>query len=1037
MLESPTGTGKTLCLLSSVLAWRSTWVAKAELAALGTAGYEAYRAADGVPGLVAPETSLRLDAQLNASAGTGSDTTESSLRKVPLIIYASRTHSQLAQVVRELGTTAYRPKLAVMGSREQLCVNSAVRATGSPAAQQALCQQLVQKKACEAYGKVGEALTACRSASAAGALLDIEELQRLARVHQACPFYLAREGQAEADILFMPYNYLVDRRARAGLGLDLGGAVVIFDEAHNLEGCCGEAVSGALTSEQLQGAAEETMEIARLLEKAIAPIPGVGPEECNAAQAFLRTLCAQLQSVPLELAAGDNQASGKQGSFRADFAYELVQRAGASEETVRGLLDRMVNLAKALLEQRHAAGKSKGFRCSLHSVADFLRILFRPSEEKEDAGFVRAVSGPDSKAFRVHIAETAKGQQRTLSLWCFCPGVALRDLAALGVRSILLASGTLSPLEPLALEMQLPFEHRLENGHVIDADRQLLASVLCTGPRGHPLNASYGQRDSPAYKTELGLAIASVAPHIPGGLLVFFPSYAVMDACLGHWKVTEDGNGRTLWAALARLKTPFVEPREKGELARCLSAYERAVDTAPSGPDSPSGAILFAVCRGKVSEGLDFADARGRAVIITGIPFPPAREARVLLKRDYLADLAAGGLSGDQWYSQQAARAVNQAIGRVIRHRHDYGAVLFFDERFAQPRISSQLSKWIRPHVRHAPSATRLATELGAFFRVHAAAAVGQAAAAVEAEAVRSFAEAAAGQAARMEAVSRAKAFFRPNPFHIPAGDPSEQPAGLVEPKLPSALLGLVAKRHAPSPPPPPAALADDRLCEAKDFMARVKQRLPADSCQRFTALIKSYKAHRVDCPALLDSLLRLLHAHAALDLFPALKGFLPERYAPLVQEKLAAFQAGSRAWAKENVGPEGNAEIGTKRTAVQSFFGMAAPAPKIKIELPPAVKIEPSAPVPKIKIEPVTQRLLARNNLPLPASPITNPPIMEPVAGVSDACPICRDKYEKPFRAKCGHVCCFPCWSAWLSNTLECPICRNRTRLSQLKKIY
>jgi hypothetical protein len=27
------------------------------------------------------------------------------------------------------------------------------------------------------------------------------------------------------------------------------------------------------------------------------------------------------------------------------------------------------------------------------------------------------------------------------------------------------------------------------------------------------------------------------------------------------------------------------------------------------------------------------------------------------------------GVSGEQWYVQQAARAVNQAMGRVIRHR--------------------------------------------------------------------------------------------------------------------------------------------------------------------------------------------------------------------------------------------------------------------------------------------------------------------------------------------------------------------------------
>ena len=34
------------------------------------------------------------------------------------------------------------------------------------------------------------------------------------------------------------------------------------------------------------------------------------------------------------------------------------------------------------------------------------------------------------------------------------------------------------------------------------------------------------------------------------------------------------------------------------------------------------GALFLAVCRGKVSEGMDFADNNARAVICVGIPFP-------------------------------------------------------------------------------------------------------------------------------------------------------------------------------------------------------------------------------------------------------------------------------------------------------------------------------------------------------------------------------------------------------------------------------
>jgi len=72
------------------------------------------------------------------------------------------------------------------------------------------------------------------------------------------------------------------------------------------------------------------------------------------------------------------------------------------------------------------------------------------------------------------------------------------------------------------------------------------------------------------------------------------------------------------------------------------------------------------------------------------------------------------GLAGDAWYVQQAARAVNQAMGRVIRHRRDYGAIILADERFrarpgpahfSHPTLTYPFLIWDRPmrsHVIHA-----------------------------------------------------------------------------------------------------------------------------------------------------------------------------------------------------------------------------------------------------------------------------------------------------------------------------------------------
>jgi regulator of telomere elongation helicase 1 len=74
-------------------------------------------------------------------------------------------------------------------------------------------------------------------------------------------------------------------------------------------------------------------------------------------------------------------------------------------------------------------------------------------------------------------------------------------------------------------------------------------------------------------------------------------------------------------------------------------------------------------------------------------------------------------ISGNEWYQQQALRAVNQAIGRVIRHRNDYGAILLCDERFGNPSIISQLSAWIRDYVKVYQNFGEVQAKLTKFFK--------------------------------------------------------------------------------------------------------------------------------------------------------------------------------------------------------------------------------------------------------------------------------------------------------------------------------
>ncbi|XP_021941839.1 regulator of telomere elongation helicase 1 homolog [Zootermopsis nevadensis] len=118
MLESPTGTGKTLSLLCASLSWLTVKKAQQQAESLGL-----YNLPDGafVTGL---QNKLREAAGPVNTARTGASSWDSGSTQ---IIYASRTHSQLSQAIQELKKTGYvNTKVAVLGSRDQMCIHPEV-----------------------------------------------------------------------------------------------------------------------------------------------------------------------------------------------------------------------------------------------------------------------------------------------------------------------------------------------------------------------------------------------------------------------------------------------------------------------------------------------------------------------------------------------------------------------------------------------------------------------------------------------------------------------------------------------------------------------------------------------------------------------------------------------------------------------------------------------------------------------------------------------------------------------------------------------
>jgi regulator of telomere elongation helicase 1 len=555
-------------------------------------------------------------------------------------------------------------------------------------------------------------------------ITDIEDLVVEGSRNRVCPYFLARAMNSEADLVFMPYNYILDIKSRRAHGIELKNNVVIFDEAHNIERMCEDSASVDLTAYDITCCIQDVNKCIEGKQKLKDGLPGASGdlalvdgdisdidrdlEGMYCVKSILLQLEKQLDSINITTAEGVT----KPGSFIQEMFLQCNLK-----------YDNFVLVSEQcdkMLLQLTTDGKGFSRSFTLQKFSDMIRTVF-------------ATSSDSVSCYKVHISirsdftwrkgndtwtSTARKQPETvrvLSYWCFSPGYAMEELRQSGVYCVVLTSGTLTPLSSFSSELKIPFPISIESPHVIEK-HQVMCGVLTCGPGNTTLNSSYQTRFDKAYLDSLGKAVLGFSQSVPQGLLVFFASYPLMYKCIDTWK--ENG----MWAKLADIKPPFVEPKGKVDFNQTIEGYYEKIRD----PEH-NAAIFFAVCRGKVAEGLDFADMNGRAVIITGLPFPPKMEPKVRLKMAYLDEQIKNAgyksekreevLTGSVWYRQQAFRAVNQAIGRVIRHKMDFGAILLCDTRFSSREAIAQLPNWVQPVTKVYKKYDDIQQQLVAFFK--------------------------------------------------------------------------------------------------------------------------------------------------------------------------------------------------------------------------------------------------------------------------------------------------------------------------------
>jgi len=212
----------------------------------------------------------------------------------------------------------------------------------------------------------------------------------------------------------------------------------------------------------------------------------------------------------------------------------------------------------------------------------------------------------------------------TLNFWCLNPAVAFSQLTC--ARTIVLTSGTLSPMGSFSSELGVAFPIQLEANHVIPEEQTWIRS-LSAGPSGRTLLANYQQSETYEFQDEIGELVLRVCKAVPYGVLCFLPSYKMLEKLSNRWQETG------LWYKIMKQKVVVSEPRsgEKTDFEAAMAQFYAVVSEVnpeqlqenerdEDGEGPLTGALFLAVCRGKVSEGLDFADNNARAVITVSSP---------------------------------------------------------------------------------------------------------------------------------------------------------------------------------------------------------------------------------------------------------------------------------------------------------------------------------------------------------------------------------------------------------------------------------
>ena len=448
---------------------------------------------------------------------------------------------------------------------------------------------------------------------------------------QCCPYELMMQAARTTDVVILNYHHLFDREIREQLYANLG--VEPQDVLLLIDEAhnCGDTITGIMTV---------TME-QRDLEQASRELAGMRGRHKGADA--VRHVLPRLTDFMKGL---ENSSEAEDWFDPAIFDRMIVKES--LYRTLDEIVDDLIGIAESIREKNQKAGE---FRET--AIEGLTQFLLRLSQSATDPAYLTVYR---------------KGEAGiTLEVRNIDPAAALTEVCTAHACAVLI-SGTLSPVTSfkkfyfgdspvttLALPNAFPRENRL---------------VACASD----ITTAYSMRQNKENTTKVVDYIRAFCA-LRGNRAIYFPSYQILETYAN------------LAAPHLRGRTVFVEPRDAADANAALSAFLSLPQRGESG-------VMFAVCGGKWSEGLDYRGEMLNGAMVVGLPLAPFNRVRRMMI-DYFRHKF--GAEGEfLCYTLPAINRSLQALGRVLRTPEDRGVLVLAEKRFLEQRVRTALPGWIQ-----------------------------------------------------------------------------------------------------------------------------------------------------------------------------------------------------------------------------------------------------------------------------------------------------------------------------------------------------